>query len=492
MPVHNRIVFVPAVLVLAILACSVASPTVSTPAPEPALPGSQAAQAPSPEPVHAPATANVPPTVAVGGLSHGDGPWIVFADEGGIWGLNEDGTGLTNLSETPPDWGGIVPSPSGDLFAYVTSWSDEAASPKLHVFSMVTRTDLATIGLSAASTGADLQDGEKTAADEALLASLTSEPAWSPDGGSLAFVGAIDGDTADVYTYSVATGVVTQLTSGPSQAGAPSWSPDGKYVVHFGRETFPDVSGNYEILGMWAARADGSKASAVENVSFGVGSWIPGWDQSDPSRFFLTSWDSDCWGKDLQLVDLETGKVLRIWEGGVRDAKVSPRGGGLILMGARSCTDPAQVIRVLPDLELRVEAVGTPDAVAWLDDTTAGDTPQAVAHTDWGWYLFPVGGEATQLSAPPGRVGLAGLAPGTDTLLWTGDGLWTGKLDDPSAAPVQVFDRPVDWVIASQGAAHLVFFSGGEIWAASASSGYQPVQVGEAVGLMIGWPVRVE
>jgi len=59
--------------------------------------------------------------------------------------------------------------------------------------------------------------------------------AWQPgDGRLLAFIGAINGPTADLYLYDTQTQEITQLTDGPSQAILPNWSPDGQYILHYG------------------------------------------------------------------------------------------------------------------------------------------------------------------------------------------------------------------------------------------------------------------
>ncbi|HET7228711.1 MAG TPA: hypothetical protein VFJ16_01780 [Longimicrobium sp.] len=55
------------------------------------------------------------------------------------------------------------------------------------------------------------------------------EPAWSPDGNTLAFVSNRGGGT-DIYLLNVATGAVTQLTSGTGSKAQPAWTPDGRLV----------------------------------------------------------------------------------------------------------------------------------------------------------------------------------------------------------------------------------------------------------------------
>lgn len=55
------------------------------------------------------------------------------------------------------------------------------------------------------------------------------EPAWSPDGSTLAFV-SNRGGTTEIYLLTVSSGAVTQLTSGAGTKAQPAWTPDGRLV----------------------------------------------------------------------------------------------------------------------------------------------------------------------------------------------------------------------------------------------------------------------
>ena len=46
---------------------------------------------------------------------------------------------------------------------------------------------------------------------------LPENPVWSPDGRWVAFMGAQEGPTSDLYTYNLESGEITQLTDGISQ-----------------------------------------------------------------------------------------------------------------------------------------------------------------------------------------------------------------------------------------------------------------------------------
>ena len=61
---------------------------------------------------------------------------------------------------------------------------------------------------------------------------IYGDPDWSPDGTEIAFHHS-DGTTTDVYVGNVATGVVTNLTAGTG-GDSPSWAPDGTEIA-FGR-----------------------------------------------------------------------------------------------------------------------------------------------------------------------------------------------------------------------------------------------------------------
>lgn len=65
-----------------------------------------------------------------------------------------------------------------------------------------------------------------------VFAEALTVHAWSPDGKQLAFAGALNGPSSDLYLYNVATGAITRLTDGPEQIEAIRWSPDGQWIWH--------------------------------------------------------------------------------------------------------------------------------------------------------------------------------------------------------------------------------------------------------------------
>jgi TolB protein len=74
-------------------------------------------------------------------------------------------------------------------------------------------------------------------------------PAWTPDGGRIAFYSERDGN-AEIYVMNADGSGVTRLTNTSADEGYPAWSPDGR-TISFDS----DRTGNFDIFAM---NADGS------------------------------------------------------------------------------------------------------------------------------------------------------------------------------------------------------------------------------------------
>jgi TolB protein len=82
------------------------------------------------------------------------------------------------------------------------------------------------------------------------------EPAWSPDGSTIAFVSDQEGNF-EIYTWHIERDQVQRLTREPGSDRHPSWSPDGQHLVFAS-----DRSGNWDIYLM---RSDGTGISRLTN-----------------------------------------------------------------------------------------------------------------------------------------------------------------------------------------------------------------------------------
>ena len=158
-------------------------------------------------------------------------------------------------------------------------------------------------------------DGERPTAIVTIVTSsfagggvgLPVEPAWSPDGNSIAFVSrsfsfgppSLAGLSRDIYVSDVNGERTTQLTNTPDAAEyAPSWSPDGKIIVY--DRTVPATLGD-----IWIMNADGSGQrdlfSSDANESY------PSFSPDGSKIVFSSSQDGD---SEIFVIDV-TGAGLR-------------------------------------------------------------------------------------------------------------------------------------------------------------------------------------
>lgn len=219
-----------------------------------------------------------------------EGPWLVYKNSDGyLVAINENGSGrkvLTTDASTNslvesigPYLTYMSPSPVGGLLAY------RAASGETNV-------QLTILHLPDGST-VDEIPLMSPGNEEELLAVVAFDPVWSPSGRYLAFVGAIDGPSADIYLYDRQNGSIRWLTDGPNTAGMLQWSPDGKWIVHesISRIHFMRPGGRVT-LAVWAASVDGSEVKKLydfpyqENVEPGVTQVFHGWISDD--RYVVT------------------------------------------------------------------------------------------------------------------------------------------------------------------------------------------------------------
>lgn len=244
------------------------------------------------------------------------GPYVVYEGAGGIWISNPDGSFLTQLTDLGSSRADVdlraAISPQGDRLALIVG-NDEGLDlveiripggetrTITHLFS-ITHDELVSEPLSARAFAAyAIRDYNNVA--------------WQPgEGKLLAFMGALNGPTSDLYVYNTETEEITQLTDGQSQGVFPTWSPDGKHILHYGvswRGPFGGaIVGHDHLDGVWAVRVEDGKVITMPTPK-SVAIPFLGWQ--DEEHYITYDGGDDCAG-NLRSVDVSSGKTIPIMD----------------------------------------------------------------------------------------------------------------------------------------------------------------------------------
>jgi hypothetical protein len=261
--------------------------------------------------------------------STGDGLLVVNTKQG-LWTAKPDGSDgalrITGPLIIPGPLAGAISSVDGN-FAYLTSSDYTKAYGNypgltLNIISLFGRGPFVSLPLTSPET----EPGAEYPSD--ILRAMVEHRsfAWSPEGTRLAYIGAAQGPSADVYEYLRGTGAVLRLTDGPDQAYAPQWSPDGKWVVHTAAAGFGTGAG-IPVTGMYAARPDGSGTISLYATSeHSGGEYVLGW--LNAHTLVTNTWFITCGPSDIRYTDLDLPKTNPLFKGCVSATAV---GAGSIL-----------------------------------------------------------------------------------------------------------------------------------------------------------------
>jgi dipeptidyl aminopeptidase/acylaminoacyl peptidase len=279
-----------------------------------------------------------------------------FPDQCDVWVMNADGSGQTNLTNTTdrnevgPAW-----SPDGSRIAFFEGWTTytlmvmdaDGANQTAHP-TVLSSPSSATptwspggtqiafvasipdppLGLRGDVVSLDLATGAEMVVTGpadfggVLLDAQELEPAWSPDGGKIAFAGVrleqfpdpITGEPSEAAQWEIVIvnpdgsgdQIVSAGAAGTDRARfleedrAPAWSPDGRLLVFMSQAQVPSCCGPWQI---WAVNRDGTGATNLTNDDT-INDMFPSWSPDGAQIIFSRS--NGVGGSDLYAMPAPT------------------------------------------------------------------------------------------------------------------------------------------------------------------------------------------
>jgi len=256
---------------------------------------------PKPRSSSAPSPTIIPATDPEAAFS-GVGPWLVYRKATGFLAVDADGSRKRVVNIPEGYISSVNRSPNGIRAAYVVGESKDS-EPTLVIARLPDGKVEAEIPLF--MTNWRTIYGERH--DLWQTEYGVGEVKWSPGGRYLAFVGALNGFSSDLYVFDSSTKEIRRLTDGPYQTLIMDWSPDGKWIVH---QSIKNVYG-YEGEAVWAAAVDGSEVRHLYDAH--RRQYIAGW--MDSRRFAVYEWGASGWPTGILRVSIDNGDPLMVYDG---------------------------------------------------------------------------------------------------------------------------------------------------------------------------------
>jgi hypothetical protein len=242
---------------------------------------------------------------------------------------------LSNLLSSDGDWLAFYTGSAGPAFGQSGPDASDLTLKLMDLFSfsmptgdskLVTRLLSADYPANFATAASQLgmEGVTAQALRDSFVAGITQSIAWSPDGTQLAFAGQMDGLSSDLYLYDAGSQAIQRLSSGPQEVEWIDWSPDGKWILD-GSVYFVGEGMTYDV---YATSRDGKVTrKLLSDYMMDVGvTWING-------REFLTYQNENGPGNyGLERVNVETGKIDKIWESSFSTFLPDPQGDWLAVL----------------------------------------------------------------------------------------------------------------------------------------------------------------
>ena len=293
-------------------------PPTAVPAPATTSVGKSSSATVAPLPVtRQPASA--PADTQAGSSLAAHGPWLVYHTDRGLGAVSADGASHALLT-------GPLYLANDDLSGYTISANGGWAALRvgedritgvgtvlqlLHLPDGKLRPITRLLSPDLENAMADARGDRVAATDAGIAITLKDTARWSPDGQHLAFVGAIDGPSADLYVYDVQNQKIKRLSDGPGQVAQIFWSPDSQRIV-FEEVTDFGIGAGYTLKAkaVWTAAPDGSGATRLYTAPAYSGNEVfVAW--SAPDTMVVYTWTAGGL-RDARAVNVNSGKVAPI------------------------------------------------------------------------------------------------------------------------------------------------------------------------------------
>jgi hypothetical protein len=233
------------------------------------------------------------------------GPWLLVETNRGLWASNADGSGMGQLTDADY-WNrnlNAAVQPGGNKVVFLSPAAYDFNHMTLNLLNLPEGTVTKITDLTSPATEAYTDASPGDFGNSALQAVRDEHNyAWSPDGTRLAFVGLMDGPSAEIYLYETETEQVKRVSTDDAQNYWPSWSPDGNTLLYLGTDFF-GVGAGFDTTGVWLANGDGTGARLLFEPESGS-TEIAGW--MDATTVVLDTWTPTNANEKLRLFDIVT------------------------------------------------------------------------------------------------------------------------------------------------------------------------------------------
>ena len=242
------------------------------------------------------------------------GLYTMYAGREGIWISEPDGHSLTKLTDLGIGRMNLsrARSPNGDRMALIVQTDKGLDLVEVLIPGGETKT---IVHLYSITNDELMANPTSTRAFRSYAIRDYDNVAWQPGGRYLAFVGAMDGPTSDLYLYDTESGEIRRLTYGLAQAVFPTWSWDGKYILIYGvswKGPFGGaILGHDHINGVFSVEIDTRKVfrlPAPKSIAFNFVGW------QDERHYITYDSDEKCYSQNLRSVDVVTGEATPLMD----------------------------------------------------------------------------------------------------------------------------------------------------------------------------------